>query len=352
MRRHSLAFLLGSALLPAQQPEPLRVCATTPDLGALARVVGGDDVAVTTFTQGVEDPHFLEARPNMIRATNKADVLIEVGLELEIGWLPLLVDNARNSAVLPGAPGRIDASTVIDKLQVPQGTIDRSRGDVHAGGNPHFCSDPLGGLRVARLLRDRFTALRPAGKAAFARNYDGFRERLCAAMVGEALAKAYDHDAEQLGLLFARGRLADLLKTQGDLDKLGGWFGELLPYRGAKVVADHDLWPYFADRFGLQVVAFLEPKPGIAPTTAHLEHVIEQMRADGVRAILSVPYFAPQHAELVARATGAKIAAMAHQVGARPGCDDYLAFVDHNVRAVAAALRAGQCARRRPRRRC
>jgi zinc/manganese transport system substrate-binding protein len=161
MRFSAIAFLFGGALLPAQQPpEPLRVCATTPDLGALASAVGGDLVAVTTFVKGAEDPHFLEARPNMIRAASRADALIEVGLELEIGWLPLIVDNARNEAILPGAPGRIDASTVIDKLGVPQGTVDRSRGDVHAGGNPHFCADPVCGLRIARLLRDRFTALR------------------------------------------------------------------------------------------------------------------------------------------------------------------------------------------------
>jgi ABC-type Zn uptake system ZnuABC Zn-binding protein ZnuA len=343
MRFPVIAFLIAVAALPAQEkPEPMRVCATTPDLGALASAVGGDLVAVTTFVKGAEDPHFLEARPNMIRAASRADVLIEVGLELEIGWLPLIVDNARNAAILPGAPGRIDASTVIDKLGVPQGTVDRSRGDVHAGGNPHFCLDPVCGLRIARLLRDRFTALRPGGKAAFAGSYDRFRAQLCAAMVGKELAGLYDDDVEQLGLLFARGKLADLLKAQGDLGKLSGWFGTLLPLRGSKVVADHDLWPYFADRFGLQVVAFFEPKPGVAPTTSHLAQVIEQMKADGVRAILSAPYFAAEHAEFVARATGARIAAMAHQVGARDGCDDYLSFVGSNVRAVASALEAAK----------
>ena len=343
MLRSFIAILFsGAVLLTQQQPEPLRVCATTPDLGALAKAVGGDAVAVTTFTQGPEDPHFLEARPNMIRATSRADVLIEVGLELEVGWLPLLTDNARNAAVLAGAPGRIDASTVITKLGVPQGIVDRSHGDVHAGGNPHFFADPLCGLRVAALLRDRFGELRPAAKAAFAHNYDDFRARLCAAMVGAPLATLYDNDVDRLAALFAHGKLADVLKQQGDLDKLGGWFGALLPFRGAKVVADHDLWPYFAERFGLQVVAYFEPKPGVAPTTAHLEHVVEQMRADRVLVVLSAPYFAPQHAEFVARATGARIAAMAHQVGGRPGCDDYIAFVDHNVREVAAALKSAQ----------
>ncbi|HLQ37946.1 MAG TPA: metal ABC transporter substrate-binding protein [Planctomycetota bacterium] len=337
MKLASIAILCV-AVLPAQQPEPLRVCATTPDLGSLAKIVGGDLVEVTTFVQGPEDPHFLEARPSMIKATSKADALLEVGLELEVGYLPLCTDNARNAAVLLGAPGRIDASTVIEKLEVPQGTVDRSRGDVHPGGNPHFFSDPLCGLLVAAQLRDRFTALRPGAKAAFAGNYDRFRQQLCEAMVGQALAKLYAYDVEKLGVLFGRGRLADVLKAQGDLDKLQGWFGLMLPYRGSKIVADHDLWPYFAERFGVQVIGFFEPKPGISPTTAHLELLIQRMRAENVRVILSVPYFAPQHAEFVARATGAQIAEMAHQVGSRPGCDDYIKFVDHNVHVLAGAL--------------
>jgi ABC-type Zn uptake system ZnuABC Zn-binding protein ZnuA len=273
----------------------------------------------------------------MIRALNRADALVEVGLELEIGWLPLLVENARNGKVLLGAPGRIDASTVIHKLQVPAAAFDRSSGDIHPGGNPHFLSDPVNGLRVAALLRDGFTALQPERKVLFAQHYDGFREQLATAMVGAALAKLYDYEVEKLGALFARGKLAELLKAQGDLDQLGGWFGAILPVHGVKVLADHDLWPYFAERFGLDVIGFFEPKPGIAPTTSHLQLLIRQAQAEGARVILSAPYFAPQHAEFVARATGARIAAMAHQVGSRPGTDDYIAFVDYNVRAVVEA---------------
>jgi zinc/manganese transport system substrate-binding protein len=342
MRLLPMTMLFAASVLPAQTPEPLRVCATTPDLGALAKEVGGDAVTVTSFVQGPQDAHFIEARPSMIRELNKADALVEVGLELEIGWLPLLVDNARNPNVLLGAPGRINASTVVPKLEVPAGTFDRSSGDIHPGGNPHFFSDPLDGLLVAKLLRDRFSDLRPDAKDQFAKNYQHFREQLCSAMVGPELAKLYGYDAEKLGALFARGKLALLLKAQGDLDKLGGWFGEMLPFRGAKVVADHDLWPYFAARFGLEVIGFFEPKPGIAPTTSHLELLIKQMHADNVHVILSTPYFAPQHAEFVSRATGAKIAPVAHQVDARPGCGDYIAFVGYDVQTVAAALKAAQ----------
>lgn len=332
------SVLFAAAALVAQAPAPLRVTATTPDLGALAREVGGDDVTVTVLVAGPADPHFIEARPSMIRNLNQADVLVEVGLELEVGWLPLLVDNARNEAVLTGGPGRIDASSVVDKLGVPTGSVDRANGDVHAGGNPHFACDPVAGLRIAALLRDRFGELRTGNAAHFAANFARFRERLAEAMVGKDVAKLYDYDVEKLGTLFAHGKLAAVLTAQGDADKLGGWCAAMAPWRGTKVVADHDLWPYFAQRFGFTVLGFFEPKPGVAPTTAHLEQLIERMRAEHTGAILSAPYFAPQHARLVAEATGARIAVMAHQVGALPGCDDYIAFVDHDVRALVAAL--------------
>lgn len=335
-----LFSLLTATCLAAQAPAPLRVCATTPDLAALASAVGGDQVAVTTFVTGAQDPHFIEARPSLILQLSRADALLEVGLELEVGWLPLLVDNARNEKVLPGAAGRIDASTVIEPLGVPPAGTDRSAGDVHGGGNPHYLADPRAGLRVAALLRDRFAALRPAAQVTFTTNFATFRHRLCVALVGAELAGLYGDDADRLATLFARGRLLALLEAQGDAEKLGGWCARMLPHRGAKVVADHDLWPYFAAAFGLEVTGFLEPKPGIAPTSAHLEALIVSMRRDRVRAILSVAYFAPQHAEFVARATSARVAAMSHQVGSRDGCDDYLASIDHNVRVVAAALQA------------
>jgi ABC-type Zn uptake system ZnuABC Zn-binding protein ZnuA len=212
-------------------------------------------------------------------------------------------------------------------------------GDVHAAGNPHFLSDPLCGLQVAQLLRDRFGALWPAERERFTQNFATFRKRLAMAMVGEKVAGLYEHDAEKLALLFPSGKLEELLRAQGDLADLGGWFGALSPLRGSTVVADHDLWPYFAERFGLDVIGFFEPKPGVAPTTAHLQSLVQAMQAKRVRAILSSPYFAVQHAELVSRNTGASIAPMAHQVGARPGTDDYVAFVDHNVRCLVKALR-------------
>ncbi len=350
--RHLLATsfvaTLAVVLLPSQEPgqspplEPHVVCATTPDLAALCRTIGGERVAVTCFAKGPEDPHFLEARPSWIRAVNRAEALIEVGRELEIGWLPLLVDNGRNGAVLGGQPGRIVASDAVRALGVPTGAVDRSHGDVHAGGNPHFLVDPLCGLQVGKLLAERFARLWPVDSKLFHANFATFRQQVAEAMVGSKVAARYEYDAEQLAQLFPSGKLEELLKAQDDLKDLGGWFGLLLPYRGSKVVADHDAWPYFAERFALPVVGFLEPMPGVAPTTAHLAKLVTTMQDQQVRAILSTSYFAPQHAERIARTTGAAIAAMAHQPGARPGTDDYLSCVDSNVRAVAAALQAGR----------
>lgn len=338
MRYLLLSVWWTMAFLVAQAQEPLRVCATTPDLGALARAVGNDLVAVTVLAQGPQDPHFVDARPGMVRACSKAEVLIEVGLELESGWLPVLVESARNPAIRPGAAGRIDASSAVTKRGVPTGPIDRSHGDVHPGGNPHFLVDPLCGLQVAALLRDRFTELRPAGKEVFDRGVQLLRERLAEAMIGTALAKAYDHDAERLALAWERSTLLPLLKEHGDTDQLAGWFGALQSFQGAPAVADHDGWPYFAARFGLQILDFFEPKPGVAPSTAHLSALIDRMREHHVGLVLSTPYFAPQHAEFVAQKSGAKIAHLAHQTDALPDCTDYVTTIDHNVRAVVAAL--------------
>jgi zinc/manganese transport system substrate-binding protein len=328
---------IGGNALAQGAAQPLRVAATVPELGSLVREISGDQVTVTVFAKGTEDAHFVEAKPSFIKTLSEADLFLQMGLELEMGWAPVLQQNARNAKVLPGARGFVDASAAIVPLDVPTGQVDRSQGDVHPAGNPHYLLDPVNGLKVARLIRDRLIELRPDKRHAFEQRYDAFRQRLGVALVGEALAQKYD--PEKLATLDDAGKLADFLKVQGDADQLGGWLGVLRPYRGAKVVADHNLWPYFARRFGLAVVAFLEPKPGLPPTTKHLNEVIELMRAQRIRVVLANPYFDPRAAQLVAQQTGVRIVKMAHQVGARPGTDDYLQMVDYNVRQLAAALR-------------
>ena len=211
-------------------------------------------------------------------------------------------------------------------------------GDVHPRGNPHYLLDPLMGLKVAALLRDTMTALRPGDGGAFAANYDAFRQRLDADLVGAALAKKYD--AEKLAALYERGTLLSFLEQQGDAGQLGGWLGALAPYRGVKAIDDHPIWSYLARRFGIEIVGHLEPKPGVSPTTRHLQEVVDAVKADKVPLLLAAAYYDPRHADFVAGETGATVVRMANQVGARPGTDDYLAMVNYNVEQVAAAMRA------------
>jgi len=330
-----LALALIAAALPAGTAAAgaLRVCTTTPDLASLVRSVGGEEVEVTAFVRGGQDPHFVEARPSFIRELSRADLFVQVGLQLEAGWTPTLLRSARNPRVQVGAPANLDASTVVPRLGVPTGVIDRSMGDVHAGGNPHYLSDPVDGIRVARAIRDRLSALRPESADAFAERTRAFEADIARRLVGEALVSRHGAEAVVDALLEER-----LDALRGD-EPAGGWLGVMQPLAGRAVVADHDLWPYFSRRFGIPVVGFLEPLPGITPTTKHLAELAELMKQRGVRAILAASYFNPRYAEKLAAATGARVVPMANQVEAREGVDDYAQMVDWNVRKLADVLR-------------
>lgn len=338
-----VAVLVTSALAAgsaAGAEEALRACATTPDLGSLVRAVGGDRVDVTVFTKPTEDPHFTAARPSFVKALNECGVLVVNGLDLEIGWVSLLLRDARNPDVLPGAPGHVDASAAITPMDIPAGPIDRSMGDVHPRGNPHYLLDPLNGVRVARLLRDRLGALRPDAKAFVDERTTAFERRVGTALVGDALAAKYD--VAKLMVLAEHDRLDAFLREQGDDGKLAGWLGAMAPYRGVKAVDDHPIWAYFARRFGLDVIGHLEPKPGLPPTTRHLEELIGRMREEKVPLVLASAYYDPRHAEFAARSSGATVVRLANLVGARPGTDDYVAMIDYDVREVVAALRGAR----------
>jgi ABC-type Zn uptake system ZnuABC Zn-binding protein ZnuA len=316
--------------------EPLRVVTTVPDLGSLVREVGGEQVEVMVLVKSAEDPHFVEAKPGFIKSLSQADMYVQIGMEAEVGWSPVLLQQARNARVLPGAPGYVDAATVITPLEVPTGSVDRSMGDVHPFGNPHYLLDPLQGLKVAQLLRDKLIAMRPAHRTTFEARYAAFRQRLGMALVGEALARKYD--VEKLALLSEHRKLGSFLESQGEAGLLGGWLGHLTPYASSKAIADHNVWPYFAQRFHISLVAFLEPRPGVPPTTKHLQEVIRTMQAQGVKLLLASAYYDPRHAQFVAQHTGAKVVPLANQVGARADTDDYISMVDYNVRQLALAL--------------
>ncbi|MBI1369451.1 MAG: hypothetical protein GC162_12455 [Planctomycetes bacterium] len=329
--------LLTLILTASLHADPLRVCATVPDLGSITQSIGGDEVTVIVFAKGGEDVHFVEARPSFVKELSTADLYMQMGLELEIGWAPVLLKNARNERVLPGAPGYLDCSTAISPIDVPTTTVDRSLGDVHPFGNPHYLLDPINGLKVARLIRDRLDKLRPESKATFDRNYQAFHDKLAAAMVGDKLAAQYD--IEKLMLLADHDKLVPFLESQHQAELLGGWLGAMRPYKGALAVADHNMWRYFALRFGLDLVGYMEPKPGMAPTTSHTAELVDLMRRRNVKLIISSPYFDPRHAAFLAAHTDAKVAALAHQVHATDGTDDYLSFFQHDIDALMAALK-------------
>lgn len=293
-----LMSLAGSSVISAYAA--LEVVATTPDLGAIAQAVGGDKVHVTSLARGTEDPHFVDAKPSFARVLNKADVLIEGGAELEIGWLPPLVDNARNRKIVRGAEGRIDASEGILLLEVPQ-KLDRSEGDVHAVGNPHYSLNPQNGKIIAQHLAEKLAKLDPANAAAYAQNSKAFVAALDA--------------------------------------KVAEWTALLKPVQGVKVVAYHKSFEYFAQSFGLNVVGYIEPKPGIEPSPTHINALVPKMKAEGVKLIIMEPNRPRKTPDYVANAIGAKVVLLPLLVGGNPEATDYLKLIDYDVKAVVQALK-------------
>ena len=290
---------LSSAVSPASRK--LNVVTTTPDLGAIARQIGGDAVDVKTLAKPSEDPHFVDAKPSHIVTLNRADVLIEGGAELEMGWLPPLLESARNDRIGAGSPGLVIAAQGIKMLEVPA-TLDRSRGDVHALGNPHFFIDPLAAKIVASSIAEHFALVDPSSAALFK---------------------------------------ANLAKFNAAIDtKFAEWQKLLAPYRGAKIVTYHNDFVYFAERFKLDVVETLEPKPGIAPSAAHLAKVIATMTAQNAHVILVQPYQNRKTAETVARQASATVVDVSQQPGAIKNTDTYIELMDTLVRSLATALQA------------
>ncbi|HEY3662643.1 MAG TPA: metal ABC transporter substrate-binding protein [Chthoniobacterales bacterium] len=293
--------LLGIALTTALTAQAkINVVATLPDLAAIARDVGGDNVDVTVLAKPTEDPHFVDARPSFVVKLRQADVLIDGGAELEIGWLPPLLQNARNPKIEAGQPGRIEASQGIRLMEVPA-QLTRAAGDVHAMGNPHFMVDPIIAKAVAQHIAASFATVDPAHAAAYQANAKKFEETI-------------------------NGKLQE-------------WGAKLLPFKGQSLVAYHDSWPYFAHRFGFNINIFLEPKPGIPPSPSHLAEVIEQMKAQKIKAIIVEPYHNRKIAEKAAQSTGAKVVDFAQFPGALPGTDTYVQLIDKLVNNLVAALK-------------
>jgi len=287
--------------LPAPAGAALKVMTTTSDLASLAAEVGGDKVAVESLAKGYQDPHFVEAKPSFVIKLHGADLLIAVGRELEIGWLPPLVTQGRNPNIQPGGAGYLDASQTVRILDIPTGQLTRAMGDVHPSGNPHYWLDPGNGKLIARAIEGKLSAMDGANAAYYRQREQDFERRLDAA------------DAR--------------------------WKAALAQYKGVKLVTYHRSWPNFVDHFGFEVIGYVEPKPGIPPSPSHTIDLIQEMKRQNVKIILVEPYFDLKTPNSIAQNTGGQVVVLAPSVGAEKEITDYIKLFDYDVNLLVAAFK-------------
>ena len=294
------ATLLAGATVNAQSK--LNVVTSTEDLASITREVGGDKVAVIALAKGYQDPHFVDPKPSFILAMNRADLYVAVGRELEIGWLPPLVASSRNARIQPGARGYLDASLNVHILEIPTGQLTRAMGDVHPLGNPHYWLEPGNGRLIAQTVRNKLGEISPADRVYFAQRFDDFDRRLAAA------------------------------------EKR--WDAVMAPYKGVKLVTYHRSWPNFMERFGLEVVGYVEPKPGIPPSPSHTIELIGEMKRQGVKLIAVEPYFSLKTPQAITnQLAGGRVLVLAPSVGGVKDVTDYIQLFEYNVNLLVGALK-------------
>jgi zinc/manganese transport system substrate-binding protein len=289
------------AALPAPPARAdLKVATSLTDLASVAQFVGGRHVAAQSLCRGDEDPHFVPAKPSLMKAIQHADVYVSTGLELDSGWLPLVLPGSRNPRIQPGAKGFVDASEGVQVLEKPSGTASRAEGDVHPLGNPHYYLDP----KALEVVADHLARV--------------FGE-LDAPNAGEYAANAKQFDAR--------------METS-----LAKWEQEMAPYKGMGVVPYHKNFVYFVDRFGLKEFGFVEPKPGIPPTPRHIAELAEAMKGAGVKVVEYGPYYNADASRQVAQRSGGVAVEVATEAGGLPGTDDVFAKFDKLVASMAGAF--------------
>lgn len=301
MKRYVLSIAITLFASTAFAQSKLNVVASTEDLASIAREVGGDRITVEALARGYQDPHFVEAKPSFILKLQKADVLIAVGRELEIGWLPPLIQQSRNGRIQPGADGYLDASLTAQILEIPTGQITRAMGDVHPQGNPHYWLDPENGKRIAQATADKFSQLRPNDRPVFQQRLADFNTRIDAA--------------------------------------LQRWLAQMAPYKGTKMVTYHRSFPNFAERFGLVIVGYVEPRPGIPPTPQHTLDLMNEMKRQNVKLVLVEPYFDLKTPNAIGRDTGAQVLVVPPSVGGVKEVTDYFKLFDYDINLVVEAIK-------------
>jgi zinc/manganese transport system substrate-binding protein len=301
-----LAALAGLAAFaglagPAAAAAKVRVVTSLQDFASITAAIGGDRVDTFALAKGYQDPHFVDAKPSFVLQLSRANLLEVAGLELEIGYLPPLIDQSRNNAIHPGSPGYLDLSIGCDILQRPTQVVTRAMGDVHPYGNPHYWTDPQNGRVMARAIAARLSELDPAGAAAYTKNLAAFEARLTA--------------------------------------KEKEWDAKMAPYAGTRVVTFHESWPNFAKHFKLSIVGTVEPKPGIPPTPSHTLEIINLILAQKVPVILVEPYFDHKTPNYIAQKTGAKVLLFYPSVGGIPAITDYFALFDTDLDTFVNAMK-------------
>lgn len=289
-----VAVVLCAAVLPTgAEAKKLNIMTATTDMAALTQEVGGDKVNVEALAKGYQDPHFVEAKPSFLLKLRQADLLIVVGLQLEIGWLPPLITQCGNPRIQVGAAGYLDASQFAEILEIPQGVVTRAEGDVHPLGNPHYWLDPDNGRRIARGISTKLGKMDPGDSSYFQQRFQDFDKRLSA--------------AEQK------------------------WDQEMQPYRGRKVVTYHRSFPNFAKHFGIDVIGYVEPRPGIPPTPSHTIELIQQMKRENCKVILVEPYFDLKTPQSIARGTGGQVVVYLPSVGGEKQVTNYFELFDYDI---------------------
>ncbi len=292
MRLKIIFILLSCIATSTINAKKLNVVTTTSDLKSITEFIGGDKVDVFSIATGYQNPHFVDPKPSYIINLSRADMFVTVGLDLETGWSPQLLQSSRNPKIQKGNDGYVDASSGITLMQVPS-AVNRSEGDIHIYGNPHYWLDPVNGKQIARNICNGLEKISPE-------NTDFY----------EANLKAFSTKIDE---------------------KLNEWNIKIAPFKGSKIIAYHNEWCYLEQRFGLIIVDFLEPKPGIPPTPTQLVKIISEIKTDGIKVIITSPYFTTSSSEVVSKQTGAKTVVLGTSVGAFDSMKDYFDLFDYDI---------------------
>ncbi len=330
------AAVLAAVFAVEASAAPLRIVATTSDLARIAHAVAGDRAVVRSICTGADDPHMMQGKPSFILAARDADLWIRAGLELEIGWEPVVLEGSRNPRIQIGQPGHFDAGSLVEPIEVPTVRISRDMGDVHPSGNPHFWLDPWNARIVAGGLAAKLGQIDPDGAARYAERAAGFRKLIDERMFGAAAVAKVPGD--ELWTLRSAGTLDARLQREGV--EAGGWDAAMRPLKETRIFTYHRSWGYFARRFGIEVAGEIEPKPGIPPSGAHIENLVARAKSGGVASILQEPFYSDRAARRIAEKTGLRVVIAPLSVGGSPEARDYLSLIDTVVAKLAAAKTA------------